>query len=57
MFTGLCILLAAMVVWIIVFFLAIKFSSVEVDPDYPFFEDEIKSEGIDNFKLKKNERV
>ena len=57
MFTGLCILLAAMVVWIIVFFLTIKFSSVEVDPDYPFFEDEIKSEGIDNFKLKKNERV
>ena len=39
MFTGFCILLAAMVVWIIVFFLTIKFSSVEVDPDFPLFED------------------
>lgn len=52
MLTGLCILFAAMVVWIIVFFLTIKFSSIEVDPESPFFEDEIRSEGIDKFKLK-----
>ena len=57
MLAGLCILLVFIVVGLITFFLAIKFDSVEVDPKYPFFEDEIKSEGIDNFKLKKNERV
>ena len=52
MSTGLCILLAVIVAWIIVVFLAIKFDSVEVDPNSPFFEDEIKSEEIDKFKLK-----
>ena len=57
MLVGLCILLVVIVVGLITFFLAIKFDSVEVDPKYPFFEDEIKSEGIDNCKLKKNERV
>lgn len=53
MYTGLCILLAVIVVGLIMFFLAIKFDSVEVDPKSPFFEDEIRSEGIDKFKLKK----
>lgn len=53
MYTGLCILLAVIAVWLIAFFLVLKFGSVEVDPKSPFFEDEIRSEGIDKFKLKK----
>lgn len=52
MYTWLCILLAVIVVGFIAFLLAIKFDSVEVDPKSPFFEDEIRSEGIDKFKLK-----
>ena len=51
--TGLCILFVVIVVGFIVFFLEIKFDSVEVDSKSPFFEDEIRSEGIDKFKLKK----
>lgn len=57
MYTGLCILLAVIAVVLIAFLLAIKFDSVEVDSESPFFEDEIKSEGIDKFKLKKNEKI
>lgn len=51
--TGLCILLIVIVVGLIALFLAIKFDYVEVDPKSPFFKDEIKSEGMDKFKLKK----
>ena len=57
MYTVLCILLAVIAVVLIAFLLAIKFDSVEVDSESPFFEDEIKSEGIDKFKLKKNEKI
>ena len=53
MYTGLCILLAVIAVVLIAFFLAIKFDSAEVDPKSPFFEEELRSEGIDKFKLKK----
>ena len=53
MSTGLFILLVVIVVGLIAFFLAIKFDYVEVDPKSPFFKDEIRSEGIDKFKLKK----
>ena len=55
--TGIFILLVVIVVGLIVFFLAIKFDYVEVDPKSPFFKDEIRSEGIDKFKLKRNERI
>lgn len=52
MYIGLCILLAVIVVGLISFFLSIKFDSVEVDPKSPFFEYEIRTEGIEKFKLK-----
>ena len=53
MYTVICILLAVLFVGLIVFLFVINFDSVEVDPKSPFFEDEIRSEGIDKFKLKK----
>lgn len=34
------------------YYLVIKYDSVELDPESPFFNDEIESEGYDKVKIK-----